>query len=293
MASQFQKECAVENILSRPFSALTLEEKLAVVKMGTPQPDMKNLKSNYTKSGKVMTRNFNRSAYSSFKWLCGSEKINKLFCWPCLLFHSSQDRGVWSKTGFTYLNHLSAALKVHSSSKEHIDNAMAHKTFGRVRIDEALDHAREVAKTNHNLMVTKNREGLRTLIEVVCYLGSHGLGLRGHDERKDSNNRGNYKDLCSFVALRDNSFNEFLTKSNVFTGTSSSIQNEIIECVGKYMLKEIAKEVEEAPYAAVLMDETTDTGRLAQLSCALRYVKKNGKHWGFLRNPNLSEVIFQ
>lgn len=225
--------------------------------------------------------------------LCGSEKINKLFCWPCLLFHSSQDRGVWSKTGFTDLNHLSAALKVHSSSKEHIDNAMAHKTFGRVRIDEALDHAREVAKTNHNLMVTKNREGLRTLIEVVCYLGSHGLGLRGHDERKDSNNRGNYKDLCSFVALRDNSFNEFLTKSNVFTGTSSSIQNEIIECVGKYMLQEIAKEVEEAPYAAVLMDETTDTGRLAQLSCALRYVKKNGKHWGFLRNPNLSGVIFQ
>lgn len=283
MALQFQKECAVENILCRPFAALTMEEKLAVVKMDTPQPDMKNLKSNYTKSGNNMTRNFNRSSYSSHKWLCGSEKNNKLFCWPCLLFHSNQDRGVWSKTGFTDLNHLSAALKIHSSSKEHIDNAMALKTFGRIRIDEALDHAREVAKTNHNLLVTKNRNGLKTLVEVVCcYLGSHGLSFRGHDEKKDSSNRGNYKDLCSFVALRDNSFAEFLTKSNVFTGTSSSMQNEIIECVGKFMMQEITKEVERAPYVAVLMDETTDSGRLAQLSCALRYVKRNGMYWNFL-----------
>lgn len=278
MASEVQIECAVANILVRPFSALTMEEKLLVVKRATPQPDMKNLKSYYSKSGKSMTRNFNRSSYSSHRWLCGSEKLNKIFCWPCLLFHSNQDRGVWSKTGFTDLNHLSAALKVHSSSKDHIDNAMAHKTFGRIRIDEALDHAREVAKTNHNFMVTKNRKGLRTLIDIVCYLGSHGLSFRGHDEREVSNNRGNYKDFCSFVALRDVSFAEFISKSSVFTGTSSAIQNDIIECVGKCLLLQIHKEVDEAPYVAVMMDETTDSGRLAQLSCALRYVKNNGMY---------------
>lgn len=269
-------ECVVENVLLRPFSALSMEEKLLLTKMNVPQPSMKNLKSCYMKSGKTFTRNFNISSYSGAKWLCGSEKLNKLFCWPCLLFHSHQDRGVWSKTGFVDLNHLSAALKVHAASKDHIDNSVALKTFGKVRIDESLDHAREVAKTSHNLLVSKNRKGLRTLIDIVCYLGSHGLSFRGHDETQGSTNRGNYKDLCSFLSMRDVAFAEFLSATNVFTGTSSTIQNDLIECVGTILMKQIAKEVDESSYVAIMMDETTDAARLAQLSCALRYVKKDG-----------------
>lgn len=118
---------------------------------------------------------------------------------------------------------------------------------------------------------------MRTLIDVVCFLGSHGLSFRGHDEREGSINRGNYKDLCSFVASKDPIFEEFLNGS-VFTGTSASIQNALIGCIGEMMMREIRKEVNDADFVAVLLDETTDSARQSQLSCALRYVKKNGKN---------------
>lgn len=237
---------------------------------------MSNLKSNYSKGMRTITRNFCVDSYQANKWLCGSEKLNKLFCWPCLLFHGSKDRGVWTKAGFVDLNHLSTALKAHASSRDHIDNSMALKTFGRIRIDEALDHGREIARRNHNLLVDKNRKHMRTLIDVVCFLGTHGLSFRGHDEREGSINRGNYKDLCSFMASNDPAFEEFLN-GHVFTGTSGSIQNELIECVGEMIIREIQQEVAEADFVAILLDETTDSARLAQLSCALRYVKRNGK----------------
>lgn len=133
-------------------------------------------------------------------------------------------------------------MKTHACSREHIDNVIALKTFGRTRIDEALDHGREVSRSNYNLLVTKNRKGLRTLIEVTYFLGCHGLGFRGHDEREESVNRGNYKDLCTFLTSRDSSFLEF-TSSRTFSGTSSGIQNQLIECIGDLMVRQIAHEI--------------------------------------------------
>lgn len=83
-------------------------------------------------------------------------------------FKNQGEKCVWTSDGFSDLNHLSSAMKIHAASKEHINNAMAQRTFGKSRIDECLDHAREVARTQHNLRVKKNREGMKTLIELVC-----------------------------------------------------------------------------------------------------------------------------
>lgn len=147
-----ETDCVVESLLEKPFSRRSIEEKRRLVAQSAPRPHMKQLKSYYSKGGSKVTRTFCTKNYDS-KWLCGSEKLNKLFCWPCLLFHgSSNDKGVWSKFGFNDLNHLSSAMKVHASSKDHIDNSMALKTFGRLRIDEAIDHGREIARKNHNLL---------------------------------------------------------------------------------------------------------------------------------------------
>lgn len=270
------ESCIIEDLLEKPFSCRPMEQKRSLAARAVPRPKMENLKSYYSKGTKKITRNFCVDSYESHKWLCGSEKLNKLFCWPCLLFRGPKDKGVWSKAGFVDLNHLSAAVKAHASSRDHIDNSMALKTFGRLRIDEALDHGREVARRNHNLLVDKNRKNMRTLVDVVCFLGSHGLSFRGHDEREGSFNRGNYKDFCSFIASADPCFEEFLA-SNVFSGTSGTIQNELIDCVGEMVLREIRQEVQTADFVSVLLDETTDSARISQLSCALRYVKKNGK----------------
>lgn len=116
-----------------------------------------------------MALQFNKKDISS------SMKLNKLFCWPCLLFRHANDKGVWSKTGYNDLNHLTT-MKTHAASKDHINNAIALSTYGQQRIDEALDHGRQVARNRHNAEVTKNRNGMKTLIEVTCLLASR-IGL--------------------------------------------------------------------------------------------------------------------
>lgn len=41
-------------------------------------------------------------------------------------------------------------------------------------------------------------------VELITYLTTQGLALRGHDEKEDSDNRGNFLELCSFFAKHDN-----------------------------------------------------------------------------------------
>ncbi|XP_055542774.1 uncharacterized protein LOC129728362 [Wyeomyia smithii] len=266
--------CIIEQMLKRPFAARTMEEKIKVIGHPVPRPPMEQLKSTYKLKGKIMSRNFNVSSYDQ-QWLCGSAKLNKLFCWPCLLFRSANEKNVWSKEGYSDLNHLSASIKTHSSSKDHINNSLALSMFGQMRIDEALDHSRQIARNKHNEEVTKNRKGMRTLIEITCFLGTHGLAFRGHYECSDSTNRGNYKDLCTLIAARDPAFQDFIN-NKVFSGTSGGIQNELIECIESYMLQTIKREVLDAECVSIMMDESTDSARLSQLSCTLRYLRPDG-----------------
>lgn len=266
----------VDDLLRNPFARRSFEEKLLISGKSVPQPKLETLKSTFSRGSKIITRNFNVTAYET-KWLCGSTVRNKLFCWPCLLFQNPGEKCVWTKEGFSDLNHLSSAVKTHAACKEHINNAMAQRTFGKTRIDESLDHAREVARKNHNLKVKKNREGMKTLIELVCYLGSHGLSFRGHDESEKSVNKGNYKDLCKFFASKDSTFADFLSNNPVFSGTSATIQNDLIEVIGSYVLEEIAREVNQAEFVAIMVDETTDIARKSQLATTLRYCLKDGK----------------
>lgn len=266
----------VDELLSNPFGRRSFEEKLLISSKNVPRPKLETLKSTFSRGGKTITRNFNPATYES-KWLCGSTVRNKLFCWPCLLFQKPGEKGVWINDGFSDLNHLSASMKTHAASKDHINNAMAHRTFGKVRIDESMDHARKAARKNHNLKVKKNREGMKTLIDLVCYLGSHGLSFRGHDESEGSVNRGNYKDLCKFMTSRDTSFSDFITNNPVFSGTSATIQNELIEVIGLFMIEEITREVGQAEFVAIMVDETTDIARKSQLATTLRYCLKDGK----------------
>ena len=67
------------------------------------------------------------------------------------------------------------------------------------------------------------------------FLATQGLGFRGHDETKDSHNRGNFvKLLENFQHYSGNKqLAECLFEEDrlVFSGLSSSIQNDLIECL--------------------------------------------------------------
>ena len=60
-----------------------------------------------------------------------------------------------------------------------------------------------------------------------------------------------------------------------FLGVSNPIQNDLINAIQISMLNEIEKELTEANFVAILLDETSDVSNFAQLSTVFRYVTKD------------------
>ena len=103
------------------------------------------------------------------------------------------------------------------------------KTFGDTRVDLQLDEQHRNHTTAHNNKVRQNREILKRLINVVTFLGKQELAFRGHDESKDSGNKGNYLELLEFLAEYDSPLRSHLDSATVFIGTSNKIQNDLIQ----------------------------------------------------------------
>ncbi|KAJ3581470.1 hypothetical protein NHX12_016607 [Muraenolepis orangiensis] len=157
------------------------------------------------------------------------------------------------------------------------------KTFGDTRIDLQLDEQRRSETTMHNEKVKKNREILKRLIHCVIFLGKQELPFRGHDESRESANRGNYLELLTFLAKYDPDLHYHLSTSKVFIGTSSQIQNDLISAVAEVMGEIIKEEISKAPFVALMLDETSDVSNAAQLSFVLRFVTDSGVKERFVK----------
>ncbi|XP_074521239.1 zinc finger MYM-type protein 1-like [Halichoeres trimaculatus] len=226
--------------------------------------------------GKV--RSFCEANYARNEWLTGSARLNRLFCWPCLLFDRSGSlNNPWSTTGFVDLANLARAMERHSKSRGRITSELKLKLFGRVRIDEALDQAAAISVTRHNQQVEKNRAILKRLIAAVLYLGGQEQAFRGHSESTSSSgNRGNFMELVQTFAEFDTTMAEHLSSATAFTGTSKTIQNDIIESTAHVIQEEIDKEINAAPFIAIEVDDTTDISCRCQLTVIVRYVNESG-----------------
>lgn len=278
-------ECVVCFLISKGFSTLPFAEKLAIINKGRLKPSMKNL----TTKIKTCIRHFNaEKSYKQYEWLTGCENKNKLFCWPCSLFEI--EKGVWNKSGFSDLNNLHKVVKRHVMSKAHLQAVLKVSVFGKTRIEHAIDKQIEVSHRQHNELVDKNRNILKRLIDVVCFLGQHELGFRGHDETTTSANRGNFQDLVSLIAKYDICLKNHLEQSNVFRGTSNRIQNDLISAAATIILNRIKSEIKLARFIAIVLDETTDVTNFSQVSVVIRYVKMNGSvQERFLGFQNVTE----
>ena len=75
--------------------------------------------------------------------------------------------------------------------------------------------------------------------------------MRGHNECKTSDNRGNFLEL---LKLRGQDLPILNDDSIKFPYTSADIQNELIEILGSNIKTLISKEVQNRPFS--IMDET-------------------------------------
>ena len=126
-----------------------------------------------------------------------------------------------------------------------------------------------------------NKKVISSLLEIVLLCGKQGIAFCGHrddcfnweDTEYKHSNPGNFIELVCFGAETDNILSEHLKNSpRNARYTSKTIQNELIEVVGKYICNEIIAEVKKSQYYTVIVDEVTDISNKEQLSIYLRYV---------------------
>lgn len=94
-------ECAIDKLFLKPFGSLNFDEKKSIINIGRPTAKLPYLTA---KSKNYVRTYFKYEHYSTFKWLSGRKKINKLYFWPCVIF--SYEENVWTKHGFNDLNNI-------------------------------------------------------------------------------------------------------------------------------------------------------------------------------------------
>lgn len=97
-------------------------------------------------------------AHAKQEWLAGCPSVQKLFCWPCLLFGCDK-KTPWMTGGYDSLNNLHIAVLKHERAPTHIHSLVKLKTFGSAHIDHQVNEGARIATEQHNECVKKNRDG--------------------------------------------------------------------------------------------------------------------------------------
>lgn len=264
-------------LLETPFSRWKDEDKKDILTTGRPTTAL-SISVKKKKNGKSYNVNFKNSWFSEFPWLCSSPYLEKLFCWPCLLF--SNNHNVWNKEGFSDFKNITRALNKHKDSAQHLKCKLQLNTFlkNRNTIADAIRENARLHLVHFNENVRLNRIFFQLIIDSVLYLSKQELGFRGHDESVSSINRGNFKELLALLISRSplEIQNHYSKISNVFTGDSKTIQNEVLDCISDYINDHVKNEIHNTTFFAIEVDDSTDITQTSQCSMIIRYVNSEG-----------------
>lgn len=219
-----------------------------------------------SKEGKVKYRYFNTQWYKRYPWLHWDNNCGKLFCFYCSkatslhLFMPNVKimEATFVSQGYhcDWKNAL-AAFKTHEGVC-HGDAVAAISALSKEGIDSKMDkQAKELQK---NASVALNK-----IITSVQFLGGQGLAMRGHKHMD-----GNFRKLLEMRSDDVDELREFLRRPKPFV--SSDVQNEILQLLSHDVLRNIVKNINKSPYFSIIADQTTDSGKMEQLSICIRYI---------------------
>ena len=79
-----------------------------------------------------------------------------------------------------------------------------------------------------------------------------------HNETLASDNPGVFLGLVNFTAAPYSVLNQHLESATVFKATSRTVQNELLDIMFTTLQCTNQKEIEQADFVAVIVDDTTD-----------------------------------
>ncbi|XP_059277622.1 uncharacterized protein LOC132031704 [Lycium ferocissimum] len=239
------------------------------------------------------------------KWLVCSKDLDKVFCFCCKLFSttSSTCNSKLASEGSNDWKNLSAKLKDHEVTNEHIINMVAW-----VDLEMRLHKNKTIDK---NLQEQINRDRahwknvLSRIIAVIKTLGKNNLAFRGNNEKIYQENNGIFLSLIEMIAEFDPVMQEHIRRikyekiHNHYLG--HNIQNELINLLASEIHNKIIEKVKETKYFSIILDCTPDASHQEQMSFILRSVdisntpiKINEHFFEFLKvNDTSGKGIFE
>ncbi|RID49995.1 LOW QUALITY PROTEIN: hypothetical protein BRARA_H00754 [Brassica rapa] len=193
------------------------------------------------KFGTAMRR-FNPAWFEKYgNWLEYNVSKDKAFCLCCYLFRDD----IPKKGG----NH-----------------AFVTEGFSCWKNPEALSEHVGGINSFHNIAVKRCDD-----------LMNQGLPFRGHDEGKDSANKGNFVELLKYNGEQNDAVSKVILenapKNNQMV--SQVIQKDIVHCFAQEVLKSIMEEIDHGVFG-LMVEESADVSNKEQMAIVFRFVDKSG-----------------
>ena len=115
---------------------------------------------------------------------------------------------------------------------------------------------------------------MTSISNVLLLCCKQEIALRGHDERPESSNRGNFLEIMDLLSRHDQIIHDRLAhgpKNAKYT--SPTIQNNIIAIMASQVRSSICSSVHKAGFYSIMADETKDLSKKEQLSIVVHYVE--------------------
>lgn len=283
--------CQVCSILAIGFTNYNEKEKADIIEVGRPQPNLESL----IVASPRHTRCFNPNLYKSYDWLTGCESRSKLFCWPCLLF--SDKNSQWNSRGLSDLNNLHCALNRHAVSQIHLEAFLKLKTFGKIGANVSQTSALGSLKISKEGQVFTNREIMKTLIQMICFLGNNlspdNIGEVNHS---DPIGRDRFLDFFNLMSEFDNTLKRNVNNKKAFLGPN--VRNNLITSISDMVLQNIKEEIKSSHFLSIILSEVAELGDSVLVSIIVRFITNNflvcERFFGFRQVPSsrLAEPLF-
>lgn len=219
-------------------------------------------------------------------WMYYSESLGKLFCVYCKLF--SVSTMTFANDGFDDWKHPNL-IHQHETSKSHCEAARLY-----VRRSVEIGTIETQLTKQFKDEVQYWRDILKRVFDVVNFLASRGLPLRGSNQQLGDLHNGNYLGILELMSHYDPLLrSHFVNYANKGKGhvsyLSANVALEFVHLIANEVKKNIKGQIYRSKYYALVVDSTPDVAHLDQLTTIIRYVDENGlakeRFMEFIKNP--------
>ena len=218
----------------------------------------------------------------TFPWLAYSKYLDGAFCLPCVCFGRECGKNgaklerlfrspltCWTSAKSRLDKHAGGKCETHKFSvlaMQNFRNSMRRQT---VPIDQQLNRLEQA-------QIKENREKMKSIVKTIILCGQNNIPLRGKRDDSSDNEllQGNFQTFLKFrIDSGDEKLKEhFETAPRNATYRSKTVQNEIIETVGKHIVSKIVEEIRMSKIFSIMANEAADISNKENLSLVLRFV---------------------